>query len=104
MNQCVKTGFVFRVIETGEVRNGDLFYIADLFQIRGVNPADASDYPLDAYVSNIVLSQRSGSTYKDSNLGISIINPSVEFQDHIRKWYPNLVGVIPGVEKNGETA
>jgi hypothetical protein len=101
MNECVKTGFNFRIIETGENYTGDLFYYGDapdgLFQIRGIPKVQQNpQVPLHAWVVNVVLCQRKDSDWQDTNSGVSIVNPSWAFKEHIRQWYPELIGVIPG--------
>lgn len=98
MNTCVKTGFIFLNLDEGKIRTGDLFYIGDMFQIRGVPHGEypiGSGVELDAAVSNCVLANRADSPlYMDSNVNIFLVNPSPAFVAHIKKWYPELVQVV----------
>ena len=102
MNECIKTGFMFLDLASGFVRTGDLFCIADLFQVRGVPvlPFDVGT-KIDAAVTNCVLAHRANSTYMDSNLGIHIIAPSDEFVLYIKQWYPMLQLKSPRHKKIG---
>lgn len=110
MNECVKTGLKFHCLTDDSFRTGDLFYYPDigLFQIRGVPDRVISKNTeehkwLDIKVLNCIFSQRANECWLDSNLGISLIDPSPDFIKHIREWYPELKDHIVGVE-NGKAA
>jgi hypothetical protein len=97
MNACVKTGLMFRTAEDNVIRTGDLFYIAGLWQIRGIPKAGfemMEDRFIDVTVVNCVFAQRANSTYMDSNLGINLIAPSKGFLEHVAEWYPYLMDVL----------
>lgn len=108
MNPCIKTGLNFRVIETGESYTGDLFYHGEppngLFQIRGIPiPQQDPAVPIDVWVLNVILCQRADSPWQDTNSGISLVNPSFALKEHIKKYYPELIDIIPGVN-DGQAA
>jgi hypothetical protein len=106
MNECVRTGLVFHLLQDDTYRTGDLFYYreADMFQIRGIPKGFEQPQPCDVTVMNCYICKRENSIYSDTNLGITLIAPSANFIKHIRDWYPELVNRIPGVKENGKAA
>lgn len=106
MNPCVKTGFNFRDIDTGEIRTGDLFYHGTppdgMFQIRGIPiPQQDPQTEVDAWVRNVIYTQREGGVWLDTNSNVSLINPSWAFQEHIKEYYPELIAVLTGAQNDG---
>lgn len=92
MNPCVKTGVMFREGEQGLLKTGDLFYIGGLFQIKGVPPGDleGSGIPTDVVIAPAIWSERAGTQYLDSNLGLKFLVVSEQFKKYIEEWYPEL--------------
>jgi hypothetical protein len=92
MNPCVKTGFMFYDVGSGIYSTGDLFYIAGLWQIRGIPKGEFfRPMPIDATVLNCVMAERADEKYMDSNFGIRLIACSEDFKQHLKEWYPELV-------------
>lgn len=98
MNPCIKTGayIVDKVTDLGYY--GDLFFLGGMFQLRGVPYNSWVKVQLEdtkrvhAFSENeIIMSKRAESSYADSNLGLELTNPSPEFMEHIRRWYPELI-------------
>jgi hypothetical protein len=105
MNECVKTGLRFQCIDDGTYRVGDLFYheLSGQFQIRGIPDRlitndEVERKWLDVKVLNCAFLRRKDDVWLDSNLDITLIDPSPEFAAHIREWYPELIDRILGVK------
>jgi len=105
VNSCVRTGFTFLDLGSGLRRTGDLFFISGMFQIRGVNenPLQGPGY-VDAIAANCILCHRERGEFMDSNIGVTIMDPSLKFLTFIKAWYPQLEPYFSKGPDDGEAA
>jgi hypothetical protein len=105
MSLVIKNGFNFLDLATNVRYVGDLYYLSDMFQIRGINRTPLpKDSPIDAIIINCVLSQSYNGIELQSNVGVGLIALSGEFLQFIDKYYPTLKPYIKPEASDGQTA
>lgn len=110
MSSCVKTGFAF-VVQSDrpprQIRIGDLFHEFSTWSIRGTNPHLVPHlYPLEPHaVVACQLVQRPPREHALRFLDadrVELLEVSERFREHLREWYPWLLGEVAALPGVGE--
>lgn len=97
-NECVLTGAVIQDA-SGYNWYGDLFHtIEDGFQLRGIPPnlQPWQGVEPQAWTSSILTTERG--RWRDTQPGIALEAPSIDFIKHCREWYPLLAKNLGWIE------